>query len=115
MDQERLYLKSELSRDDILKRLHVDKNRLALMFREVGQGFTLPTYINEKRLTHSLKLLRIHPYYTIETIAFDSGFSSSRYYHHLFKERYGITPSEYLRSVQKEKEKNQAKTAEKAE
>ena len=109
MDQERLYLKSELSRDDILKRLHVDKNRLALMFREVGQGFTLPSYINEKRLTHSLKLLRIHPYYTIETIAFDSGFSSSRYYHHLFKERYGITPSEYLRSVQKEKEKDSAR------
>ena len=99
MDREQLFLESDLSREDILRRLHIDKNRLAQMFREAGGGVSLPAYINEKRLTHSLKLLRAHPNYTIQTIALDAGFANSRNFHALFKERYGMTPTEFLRSI----------------
>lgn len=42
-------------------------------------------------------MLHDHPNYTIENIAWESGFAGSRNFRALFKKRYGLTPTEFLR------------------
>ena len=99
MDQDKCFLDSNLSREDVLLLLHVDKNRLAHMFREICDGISLHTYLNNKRLDYSLRMLRQHPNYTIAAIAQESGFGNVRNFQKCFKQRFSMTCSEYRRQL----------------
>lgn len=95
MDQELMFLDKGLTRADILHVLGIGKNRLAKMFQDVGDGLSLPSYINGKRLNHALEVMSEHPEYTVSEIADASGFANTRNFHLLFKKRFGITPLQY--------------------
>lgn len=89
-----LYLNPELTRDDLVQIIHVNKNRFAKIIQE-NTKMRLTEYLNEMRLNHSIQLLKEHPNYTLQAIAYDSGFSNMGTFHRLFKEKIGMTPSEY--------------------
>ncbi|WP_455586601.1 helix-turn-helix domain-containing protein [Bacteroides sp.] len=91
---EKLYLNPELSRDELAQIIHVNKNRFAEILQE-STGMRLTTYLNELRLNHAIQLLKEHPNHTLQAIAHDSGFSNMGTFHRLFKEKVGMTPSEY--------------------
>ena len=96
---EKLYLMSELARQDMLARLSVDKNRFAQMLQE-NTNMTFSQYLTDLRLKHALTELKQHPNYTIQAIAEVSGFSNTRHFQRLFKAAYDMTPSEYKRHIQ---------------
>lgn len=97
---EKLYLNAELIRDDLAQIIHVNKNRFARIIQE-NTGMRLTEYLNELRLNHSIQLLKEYPNYTLQAIAHDSGFSNMGTFHRLFKEKVGMTPSEYKSISQK--------------
>ena len=49
--------------------------------------------------------MRNYPYYTIEAISEESGFKSSRSYYRLFRDKYGMTPSEYKKVMKSDEDK----------
>ena len=56
-------------------------------------------YLNSCRLEHARCLLKSSPSKSVIEIAFDCGFSSSQYFATLFKQRFGLAPTEFRASV----------------
>ena len=61
-------------------------------------GSNLSGYINELRLNHAIHLLKEHPEYTLRAIAEASGINSMPTFHSLFKNKTGMTPSEFKKT-----------------
>lgn len=97
---EKLYLSPNLSRDDLVRIVHLNYARFARMIKE-NTGGNLSGYINNLRLNHAIQLLNEHPNYTMKAIAEDSGFNSMPTFNNLFKKKTGMTPFEF-KSAQKE-------------
>lgn len=90
----KLYLNPELSRNDLTRIIHLNKNRFAQILQQ-NSGYKLSDYLNNLRIGHSVLLLKSQPAYTIQAIATDSGFANMSTFYSIFKQKVGMTPSEY--------------------
>lgn len=90
---ERLFLEQNLTRDKVAQLSGMGRNRLAKVIQEYS-GTNFSGFVNIMRLEYSLALLE-NSGSTVESVALDSGFSNVRTYQRLFKERFGMTPTEY--------------------
>jgi AraC-like DNA-binding protein len=97
--EERLYAKVDLMREDIMNRFNVSRHRLNAILNLHADGKSFPQYINTIRLEEAHKLLTNHPEKTIYQIADIVGFTAPNL-RQQFKRKYGVTPSEYLKSRQ---------------
>lgn len=95
--QDRLYLSSELSREDLAQIVHLNNARFARMIKECT-GTNFNGYINELRINYAIKLLKMHPNYTIRAIADEAGFNSTPILYNLFKKKTGMTPYEFKKA-----------------
>lgn len=100
LDEEKLYLDPDINRDQLIKQLHISKNVFSQLIQTYS-GTNFKGYINSKRLDYSITQLKDNHSHTIEAIAMDSGFNNVRSFYRLFRDKYGITPSEYRDSVGK--------------
>ncbi|MBP3300651.1 MAG: helix-turn-helix domain-containing protein [Clostridia bacterium] len=73
--------------------LHYNEKYLGRKFKE-ATGTSFRQYVNSIRLKYARTLLRTTPQ-DILTVALSSGFPNVSYFNRLFKESYGITPTEY--------------------
>ena len=90
---ERLFLRPNLTRDEMVSRFCTNKNQLANAIRFcTGQNFT--EYINSLRLECALKILT-EGNEKIEVVAERSGFGSARSFYRIFKDYFGLSPAEY--------------------
>lgn len=89
--QDQLYLSSELSREDLAQLVHLNNARFARMIKECT-GTNFNGYINDLRIDYAIKLLKLHPNYTIRAIADEVGFNSTPILYNLFKKKTGMTP-----------------------
>lgn len=96
--ERKLFLDPQLSRDTLLKTYGIPKNKFSAMFRRYAST-TYPRYINSLRLDHAVKVMRTHPNYTIDAIARDCGLTSTVTLYNLFSQQYGMTPSEYRKTL----------------
>lgn len=93
--KERLFLNPNFSRDHLMRIIGVDKNRFGKMMGRYSDASNASVYINVKRVEYGAYLLKMHPEYTIAAIAVASGMSNTVTFNRIFKEVYGMTPSEY--------------------
>lgn len=92
--REKLYLKPDLSREDLMKLIGVNKNRFAQIIQQcTGNGTS--AYINNKRLEYAARLLRTNREYTIAAIADLCGTPNVPTFNRLFKAKFGMTPAEF--------------------
>lgn len=99
MDEERLYLESELTLTDLAKRLNTHPNYLSQVINEKEQK-KLYDYINSLRIAF-FKALITKPenqQYTILSLAYECGFNSKSSFNRYFKKATGESPSEYLKN-----------------
>lgn len=94
MEEKKLYLDPDISRDALLRQIHISKNVFAHLI-QTFTGMNFNGYINSKRLDHSISLLKDYNSYTVEAVAADSGFNNVRSFYRTFRDKYGMTPSEY--------------------
>jgi AraC-like DNA-binding protein len=96
MEEEQVFLDPELRLVGLSNQLSVHKNELSAHFSERDTNFR--TYINNYRLDYFLSLLKEgkHQQMTLLALAFDSGFNSKPSFNRLFKEKVGMSPTEYL-------------------
>lgn len=91
-----LFLRPELSRDELMKLLRIPKNKFAPLFK-LNTGLKYPQYINKLKMEYAAKLLQEQPDYSMEAIAQSCGMSGTTFYR-LFYENYGMTPLDYRKS-----------------
>lgn len=99
IQDELLYMEENLTREDMARLLHVDKQKLMIAIRTQLDDVTMPTLLNRYRIRHSTDLMKRQPNYTIQAIAEESGFTNVRKFYRIFKEEMGMTPSEYRESL----------------
>lgn len=92
--REKLFLKSDLSRDDLIQLIHVNKNRLGKILQQ-HQEQNVTSYINNKRLDYAAKLLKEDSNRTVVVIAGLCGLPNIPTFNRLFRSKFGMTPSEY--------------------
>jgi len=103
--REKLYLNPNLSREDLMKLIYVNKNRFGQILQQYS-GMNTSAYINNKRLEYAAKLLKIHTEYTIAAIADSCGIPNIPTFNRLFKARFGMTPAEFRDSLQNSSNQN---------
>lgn len=100
MEKEKPYLDRELSIFDLSTQLHIPRHFLSEIINEhMGKNFY--TLVNDYRIDEVKRRL-VDPQYknlTILAIAYDSGFNAKSSFNTIFKEKTGVTPSEYLKQV----------------
>jgi len=95
MDQTRLYLRSDISLKAISGELGVSQRKISMALKADSRYGSLNEYLTAKRIEEACRLLSQKPFYKIESISQDSGFSSRKTFQTIFKKKTGMTPSEY--------------------
>jgi AraC-like DNA-binding protein len=100
MTTEKPYLERELSIYDLSEQLNIPRHFLSEVINEhLGKNFY--NLVNDYRVEEVKKRLEDPAYrhLTILAIAYDSGFNAKSSFNTIFKEKTGMTPSEYLKKV----------------
>ena len=94
--KDKLYLRPNLNKKELLKKYHIPANKFALLFKVfAGCGFT--QYIQEQRLDYAVRLMRERPQWTLDAIAKAALMSNGAFYNYFFK-KYGMKPSDYRKN-----------------
>ncbi len=81
---------TDLSLDDLAKRMYLTKSYTCYLFKN-ETGMTIKGFLNQCRMEKALDLLRTTNMKVVD-VAAAVGYSSSIYFHSLFKKMYGMTP-----------------------
>lgn len=91
------HFKENLSLQMIASRFSLNKNYLSTLFKkEVGLGLT--SYLNQKRIQHSLYLLNTSTL-SIQDISKACGIEDVNYFSRIFRKQIGISPSSYRQQL----------------
>jgi AraC-like DNA-binding protein len=99
LETKKPYVKVTFSLHDISQALNIPHVRVTTCFnKELNTSF--PSYRNKLRVAHAIALLRegAHLTTSIEGVGERSGFKSKSIFYAAFKEEYGTTPSEWIKS-----------------
>ena len=95
IQRERLFLNPYLSRQMLMDRFNLSKEKIGQAF--ASQGTSLPAFVNICRLEYSRELMSRHPELNLTKIASQSGFTTRESFGRSFKQQYSVTPTEYKR------------------
>jgi len=97
--QQEFYLDKNISLSEFAKQAGTNTTYLSKVINEDFKK-SFAVFINELRISNTLKKLEVYPEYrkfTIENIAHKAGFSSSSAFYNAFKNFTGLTPSYYVK------------------
>lgn len=98
MEEQRLYLNSDLKMGDVAAKLGVHQNEVSACINSC-KGYSFSQFINGYRVTYAQQLLRDHPEKKMAQVGLESGFANDTTFYRVFKSITGLTPSEWLSSV----------------
>lgn len=96
--EQKLYLNYQLGRDDYAQLMGVDRNRFAAILKKFTSN-NLSTYLNDLRLEYSVTLFREHPDWPINRVAEESALPRIFTFYRLFKDKYGISPNNFRKTL----------------
>lgn len=79
---------------EVAEHFHLSQGHLSRTFKE-QTGFSFSSYIRDKKFDKGAKMLIDNSELAIKEIARKLGYLNSSYFSKLFKERHGMTPSQY--------------------
>lgn len=98
--EKELYLNPDFKLEEASKELKITKHLLSQYINEIlGKSFS--HLIKEYRIEKAKKLLETEKNFTLESLGYDSGFSSKSAFFTAFKKITGLTPAEYQKSHSK--------------
>lgn len=94
MEQEQLYLDSDLKLADLATRLHTNRNAVSACINS-QRGCSFSQFISNYRVEHAKQLLRQHPDMKMTEVWMQSGFTTESSFFRAFKAATGLTPTEW--------------------
>lgn len=101
MNNKKPYVNSEYGRKNLIADMNTNEVYLSKAIRN-ATDMTIQEYINTWRIEYAKYLLLENMNETIESIVFDSGFTSIRNFYRLFKDAYGMSPTQFRNYVKTE-------------
>lgn len=98
----KLFIDPNINRKKLADYLGTNETYLADAIKH-GTGETFSNYISNLRLQYALELLNDYPELTFDAIAIDSGHGSYSQFFRSFIKKYGMSPSEYRKLLNKKK------------
>jgi AraC-like DNA-binding protein len=95
MEEQRLYLNSDLKMGDVASQLGVHQNEVSACINN-NKGCSFSQFVNGYRVVHAQQLLHDHPEKKMSHVALESGFANDTSFYRVFKTITGLTPSEWL-------------------
>ncbi len=99
-EKEQPYLNTELTLGTLATGIKISDKKLSILLNQYMKT-TFYDFVNEYRITafkHAIQSEESNRY-TIESIAFQSGFKSKASFYRIFKKKMSISPSEYKKSI----------------
>ena len=94
MEQEQLYLDSDLKLADLATRLHTNRNAVSACINS-QRGYSFSQFISNYRVEQAKQLLRQHPDMKMTEVWMQSGFTTESSFFRAFKAAAGLTPTEW--------------------
>ena len=98
--KEKLFANSSLQRQDILQRLGLRRQHLNAILSKYACGQSFPQYVNSIRLSEAERLMKDNPKLSISAVAQAVGLSIPNL-RIQFKQRFGLSPSDFRDSILK--------------
>ena len=95
MEEQRLYLNSDLKMPDVAAQLGVHQNEVSASINNC-KGCSFSQFVNGYRVVHAQQLLRDHPEKKMSQVGLESGFANDTSFYRVFKTITGLTPSDWL-------------------
>ena len=89
------HVSEPITLSQIATHLHLSREYVAGLFKK-ETGMTVSQYVNEQKLMRACDLLRDTPQNLTE-IALSLGYSDYSYFSYIFKKRFGVSPSHFLK------------------
>lgn len=99
METEKLYRNSKLSLKELAGKMNFTENKLSQLINE-GLRKNFYDFVNEYRVNEVIEVIKSKQleHLTLLGIAFESGFNSKSSFNSIFKQKTGMTPSEFKKS-----------------
>ncbi len=98
----RLYLDPQFDRQAASDYFQITTRDVGAAFAQGSEYAKITDFINQLRLAHAQELMTIHPEMSIDEVASSSGFAVRRTFSRLFKEKFGLTPTEFREAASAE-------------
>lgn len=98
MDEERLFLNSDLKMADVATRLGSNASYVSSCINQL-RGCSFNQFVNGYRINYAKQLLRQHPDKKVSEVWASSGFANETSFFRTFKALTGITPSEWRAQI----------------
>ena len=95
IEREQLFLVPACDRQMLTERFSLSKERIGNAFVRGGGYKNVSAYVNTLRLDFAAQMLTDRPDLDVSQVAQANGFSSHRYFSTCFKQRFGLSPSDY--------------------
>ncbi len=96
MDEEHLYLDSDLKIADVARRLNTNSAYVSASINTL-RGCTFSQFINSYRVSYAQQLLQRNPDKKLLQVSLESGFATETSFFRNFKSATGMTPKEWLK------------------
>ncbi len=93
--EKKLYLDPQFNRQAASDYFQITTRRVGAAFSQGSEYAKITDFINQLRLDHARELMTVHSEMNIDEVATSSGFAVRRTFSRLFKEKFGLTPTEY--------------------
>ena len=93
--EKHLYLEPHFDRQAASDYFQITARDVGAAFAQGSEYANITDFINRLRLDHARELMTTRPDMSIDEVATASGFSVRRTFSRLFKEKFGLTPTEY--------------------
>ena len=102
IEREQLFLYPAFDRQMLTERFSLSKERIGNAFVRGGGYKNVSAYTNTLRLDYAAQMLTDRLDLDVSQVAQASGFSSHRYFSTCFKQRFGLSPSDYREARRKQ-------------